>query len=248
MYLPWLKNYNLLIFDEIDSTNSEAIRLARSGLSGNFIIWAKSQSAGRGRYGKTWVSDPGNFFISLLLDDEITISRQPQISFISALALYEAINIIAKQKGGFVDLLFKWPNDLLIKGEKAAGILLESVTISGKNYLIIGIGVNIDTKPNINIPVTTLAENGLEIDNQGHLLNYFMGYFDKYLAEWKKKGFVKFRKNWLKKAYRLNDVITIDDGNNRVSGIFNDIDFAGSIRIKLACGQIFTLSAGEILS
>lgn len=247
MYLPWLQKYNLLIFDEIDSTNSEAIRLVKANISGNFVIWATKQTAGRGRYGRQWQSDQGNLYTSVILDNNIPITKQPQVSFITALALYDAINSVTKKSSQDLKTFVKWPNDILINDKKVAGILLESITIHKRNYLIIGVGVNISSNPtNVNYPTTSILSENLETETS-NLLSVFMGFFDKYLMQWNKTGFVSIRKQWLKRAYKINDIVTINDGSSRISGVFNDIDLNGNIRLKTAGGQIFTLSLGEVL-
>lgn len=247
MNLSWLKKYNLLIFDEIDSTNSEAMRLAKSGVSGNFIIWAQSQVAGRGRSGKNWQSKPGNFYVSLLLSHNIEPEVQPELSFITALAVFDTIDFFAKKEPLHLNLSVKWPNDLMIGHKKVAGILLESVNIAGNHYLIIGIGINIKNSPqNIDKPTTSLLEQELYSADAGRVLDIFIRQFDRYLAQWQNKGFAKTRQEWLKHAYKLNEVVIVDDGKNRISGKFKDIDMKGGMVIQLPSGQMCSLSAGEV--
>ena len=247
MYLPWLRNYNFLIFEKIDSTNSEAVRLVKSGISGNFVILASSQTMGRGRRGKQWCSAAGNLYVSLLLDKNILIEKQPQLSFVTALAAYETIKYLAKKSKIILDIKLKWPNDILINGKKVAGILLESLNFEQKNYLIIGLGINIKASPqNIDQLTTNLTMEGIAEGNLIELLNIFMHYFEQYFLDWHHQGFSKFRHNWLKKAYKLKKQITIDNGRTRVSGIFQDLDFDGSIIVKDNYGLVHNLSAGEV--
>lgn len=246
MQLSWLNRYNFLIFDQIDSTNSEAIRLIRSGITGNFLIWARTQTFGRGRQGNRWESVHGNLYLSILLDTDIPITSQHEVSFITGLALYDAIKDKAIESLKETELHLKWPNDVLIKGQKIAGILLESLSIYNRNYLVVGVGVNVNSSPkNIGQLTTSLFEEKI-ITDCTELLHIFITYFDKYFNLWNKKGFLIIRKKWLKRAYNLNNLITINDGNNRISGVFKDIDFTGKIRIQTANGQIFTISSGEL--
>ncbi|WPY00245.1 Bifunctional ligase/repressor BirA [Candidatus Trichorickettsia mobilis] len=247
MHLPWLKKYNLLIFDEIDSTNSEAIRLAKAGVTGNFVIWAQSQTAGRGKYSKKWYSEPGNFYASILLEKNIPIEIQPQLSFVTALAVYDTVIAIAKSANLTLTIGLKWPNDVLVDSKKIAGILLESIKLSNSGYLIIGVGINLRSNPlDIDQPATNLFNFGIDQVGSDQTLHLFISFFEKYFSMWQQQGFMPIRQLWLKKANKLNKVITIDDGKNRISGRFQDIDLTGNIRIKLACGQIYSLSAGEV--
>lgn len=248
MYLPWLRSYNLLILDEIDSTNSEAVRLAKTGIAGNFVILASSQTMGRGRHGKHWYSEPGNLYVSLLLDKNIIVGKQPQLSFVTALAVYETIEYLAKKSKVKLDIKLKWPNDVLINSGKVAGILLESINLGQKNYLIIGLGINIKTNPqNIDQLSTNLTtEGGIAGENLIGVLNIFMHHFEQHFLDWQHQGFIKVRLNWLKRAYKLKELITIDDGSTRISGIFQDIDVTGAMMVRDNYGLVHTLSVGEV--
>ena len=246
MYLPWLKKYNLLTFDKIDSTNSEAIRLVKAGVRGDHIIWASSQSLGRGTHGRHWTSEYGNLYLSLLLDRNIITETLPQLSFVAALALRSTIAQIAgKEKQKLIGL--KWPNDVLYDGKKIGGILLESIKVKAQNYLIIGVGVNILNCPtNLDRPVTSLLAEGIVVKKYGQELNIFMHHFDKFFDKWQNKGFGAIRKEWLSGAEYLHKTVCINDGNNNITGIFKTISKDGTIVIKLASGERINISSGEV--
>ncbi len=247
--LKWLKEYNLLIYEDVDSTNSEALRLAKAGVNGNFIIWARHQLNGRGRNNRQWLSGKDNLYLSILLIPDCRLEILPQLSFVTAIAVYDALASIFKKNQIQANLSLKWPNDVLVNDSKVAGILLESINVPAfqRHYLVIGIGINVGSAPQINDRKTNCLKDiiGHEIET-GYVLDKVIAYFDLYYSEWKAKGFIQTRKTWLKRAHNLNSVVTIDSGSNRVSGIFQDIDFSGAIRIKLACGRIYSLNAGEI--
>jgi len=107
----------------IGSTNAEAHLRAQHGERGPLWITATAQSAGRGRLGRTWISPPGNLYASLLLSDPSPFEHAPQLAFVAALALRDAI--VAEAAALAPQLAFKWPNDLLLAGDKCAGILIE---------------------------------------------------------------------------------------------------------------------------
>src|SRR5262245_61818354 len=121
--------WRLIALDRTGSTNQEALRLARSGEAGPLWITAVEQTAGRGRRGRSWHSPPGNHYASLLLTDPGPADRAPQLSFVAALALHDAVSALAP--GLSSRLRFKWPNDLLLDGAKVAGILVEGETAPG---------------------------------------------------------------------------------------------------------------------
>src|SRR5229473_5485322 len=113
----------LIACDTVGSTNAEALAYARSGERGPLWITARRQTAGRGRRGRTWVSEPGNLYATLLLTDPGPAERAAELSFVAALAVRDAIVEMAPGLGS--RLKVKWPNDLLIDRAKVAGILIE---------------------------------------------------------------------------------------------------------------------------
>lgn len=247
MYSSWLDRYNLLIFDEIDSTSSEAIRLARAGVAGDFIIWAKRQTAGRGRYSRVWYSEAGNLYVTILLNRNVQITKRSQLSFVTALALHKAIISFAQQYKTAFQVRLKWPNDILIEGKKAAGILLESIDLDSNNYIIVGVGVNLQSNPSeLRQLVTNLYAYGINI-NAEQMLCCFIRYFEKYLLLWQYSGFMPIRDQWLQKASNLQQVISIDDGKNKISGVLLGIDFEGNLCLKSSSGEIHIISTGEVL-
>src|SRR6266705_1290817 len=113
----------LISHEVLTSTNSEVLALARAGERGPLWVTADRQSAGRGRRGRAWVSEPGNLYASLLLTAQVGPARWPELSFVAALAVHDAVAEIAKAIRP--RLAIKWPNDLLLSGAKFGGILIE---------------------------------------------------------------------------------------------------------------------------
>src|SRR5581483_4174921 len=118
-----LNDYHLLSYDELDSTNEEARRIAEGGGSHGAVVWAKRQTAGRGRMGRLWVSAEGNLFCSVLLAPKCNVDLAAQLSFVAAVAVAETLESIIPD-GDAVNC--KWPNDILLGSRKIGGILLES--------------------------------------------------------------------------------------------------------------------------
>ena len=117
--------YRLLSYDRLASSNDEAKRLAREGAEEGTVVWAREQTAGRGRRGRQWIGIPGNLFVSFILRPACQPSTAAQLGFVAALGLGDAITAIAPADA---ELRCKWPNDVLLNGKKIAGILLESET------------------------------------------------------------------------------------------------------------------------
>ncbi|MDD9334790.1 MAG: biotin--[acetyl-CoA-carboxylase] ligase [Rickettsiaceae bacterium] len=245
--MSWQKKYKLLVFDEIDSTSSEAIRMAKTCPDGNYVILAKNQTKSRGRNSKIWHSSLGNLHVSILLNHKINLSYIPLLSFVMAIVVYKTINSLTASSENSIKL--KWPNDVLINDKKVSGILLESISINDNNYLIIGVGINVKgSSLNIDQLATNLSDENIEVKDLEYLLELLMINFEKYFSRWKQEGFSKIRQYWLKRAYKLGKTVTVNDGNTKISGIFKDIDENGSIRIQLASGQVCCVNyATEII-
>src|SRR5262249_19760006 len=138
----------------LGSTNVEALHLARQSEHGPLWITADRQTAGRGRRGRAWVSPLGNLHARLLPTQPTAAEHWPQLSFVAALAIHDAlVDVAADLK---LLLAIKWPNDILLAGAKLAGILIE--TESGLNAVAVGIGVNCAVHPaDTDFPATDLA-------------------------------------------------------------------------------------------
>src|SRR3546814_853602 len=119
--------WTLWRFDVLDSTNEEVRRQAEAGAAEGLAVLAKSQTAGRGRRGRSWESPEGNLFLSLLLRPRVTPADAAKLSFLVAVAISETIELAAPALAGRISC--KWPNDVLVDGAKISGVLLESRTI-----------------------------------------------------------------------------------------------------------------------
>ncbi len=145
--------------ERIGSTNDEARRLAASGAPHGTVVHADEQAAGRGRFGRTWFSPPGNLYLSVLLRLDLPPDRGPELSFVTALTVADAVDaLLPKQSRSTL----KWPNDVLVNDGKIAGILVESAD----DAQIIGIGVNVLEAPR-NAPYKTSTLVGSRWDCHG---------------------------------------------------------------------------------
>ena len=158
----WVHKYNLLMYDHVDSTNAAALRLVQNGVKGNYIIFSKQQTEGKSRYGSEWFSPKGNFFLSLLLEPTFTIQSGAELSFVTSLAIRDAL--ISVLGLNYLDINFKWPNTILLNGKKIGAVLLESSSTPQKNipnWFIIGIGINlIHYQEGGDFPSTSLKNEG----------------------------------------------------------------------------------------
>lgn len=244
-------------FPELDSTNAEAMRRAVAGEQGPLWISAGRQSAGRGRAGRTWNSDDGNLFASLLISLAAPVPKAYQLSLVSGVMVYEALSaVLAPQAQAALRL--KWPNDVLIGGAKAGGILIESTVIARERdgspasadgmrlAAIIGIGINIATYPaDLDRPVTSLAAHGATPTPQD-LLARIAAAAEHWIAVWRDgEDFAAIRKAWLTRAHPIGERMSITTGSERVTGTFEGLDADGGLLID-AGGGIRRFAFGDV--
>jgi len=141
-------------FKKVNSTNNTAIRIIKNSNFKFGMVTADTQLSGKGQYGKKWISNKGNLFVSFfheIKNNNISLST---LTKINCLLVKKTIEKYYKKK-----IIFKKPNDLLINKKKISGILQEIISVSGNKFLIVGIGVNLIKSPKIkNYPTTNLSE------------------------------------------------------------------------------------------
>jgi BirA family biotin operon repressor/biotin-[acetyl-CoA-carboxylase] ligase len=236
----------LVSHDQLDSSNAEALRLARAGERGPLWITARQQSAGRGRRGRNWVSEPGNLHATLLLTDPSPAEHAAQLSFVAALALHDAIGLLAPAVPA---LALKWPNDLLLGERKFAGILIESEAAADGLVVAIGMGVNCDRHPaDTPYPATDLAAAGARV-TPDDLLRALSGSFLARLRQWDRgAGFAAVRQDWLARAAGIGHEIRVRLPEQELAGRFEALDAAGRLVLRLPDGGLQTITAGEVFA
>jgi len=244
-----LNDYHLLSYDVLDSTNEEAKRLAGGGASHGAVIWAKRQTAGRGRMGREWVSAEGNLFVSVLLSPDKELSLCSQLSFIAALAVAETVEAIVARPE---DIACKWPNDVLCGGRKIGGILLESFTTtetSGaeRQWVVVGVGINVDSHPeHVMFPATCLRDAGVELISAKIVLSRFIYNFIHRYDQWAEKGFAMIEEDWSRRAYHLGKPVEVVVGDMQHEGTFEGIDSGGRMLLRDGKGAITGITAGDV--
>ncbi|UCH74649.1 MAG: biotin--[acetyl-CoA-carboxylase] ligase [Rhodospirillales bacterium] len=238
--------YWLVVHETIDSTNAEAARLAQQGAADGTVIWARHQTAGRGRHGRRWQSPEGNLYCSLLLRPEAPPAKAAQLSLAAALALGDALDDLLPAASRPA---FKWPNDVLIGGRKVAGILLES---SGSHdgcldWLVVGCGLNVRHFPEgTDHPATSLHAAGVANAVVGDLLAAFVHAFAGWRARWQRSGPGPLREGWLARAAHIGGEIAVRLPGDELRGRFAGLDAAGALLVDLPDGSRRTVSAGDV--
>jgi len=231
----WPDGYGRHVFDVLDSTLSEAARMA-STLSGPAWILALEQTNARGRRGRAWSTPRGNFAGTLIMRRREEPGVAALRSFVTSLALYRTFVAVTGQAEAFA---LKWPNDVLLKGGKVAGILLESIG----DHLVIGIGVNLAHAPGADevearaLTPMSLAET-LDIDVAPEVfLDVLAAEYAVLEAQFTAHGFAPIRRAWLSHAAKLGEVITARTMRDETVGTFEDVDEAGNLILQTANGR-----------
>jgi BirA family biotin operon repressor/biotin-[acetyl-CoA-carboxylase] ligase len=232
-------------FEEIGSTNMEALARASAGAPEQWIV-ARRQLAGRGRRGRPWVSEPGNLYCSVLLYDPAPPAAAAQICFVAALALHDAIaDRLPEAKRD--ELRLKWPNDLLLGGRKISGILVEGMQAGSRNAVVIGMGVNCAHAPeNAAYPATSLAAEGIALFPET-LLGGLADALLFRLSQWAGgTAFALIRRAWLDRVTGLGSEIEVRLPERVLSGRFASVDDAGALLVDLPGGGREIVRAGDV--
>jgi BirA family biotin operon repressor/biotin-[acetyl-CoA-carboxylase] ligase len=240
------KNSPVLHFESLDSTNEEALRQLAAGAQDPLWIVAKEQTKGRGRGGRHWQSPKGNLFASLLLRLNVSATVATQLSFVAALAAYDAIatELAAAQ---IPNLRLKWPNDLMLSGAKIAGILIESLAAPDGKALavVVGIGINVSVVPTI--PGRSAVALGREPAACKRVFEALKNAAAAWLDCWDEgRGFPAIREAWLDLAHAPGEPISVNLNGASIRGKFHGVGEGGGLELETAPGVVITVNAGDI--
>lgn len=234
-------------FETIDSTQRIARELARDGAPEGTVVVAETQTAGRGRLGRSWHSPPGlNLYLSIVLRPPLPPAEVPQLALVAGLAVADAViatTALAAQ--------IKWPNDVVIGDRKVAGVLTEmEAEMDGVHYAIAGIGVNVNATastfpPELRDKATSLREAlGRPVDRAGftaRLLADFEARYSRFLAQ----GLGAMRSDWEALSSLNGRVVTVAGPAGAMTGRVLGLDEDGALRLD-AGGRVERIVAGEV--
>jgi BirA family biotin operon repressor/biotin-[acetyl-CoA-carboxylase] ligase len=241
------QGYRLLKMETVDSTNAEAKRRAEVGEPGPLWIWSARQSQGRGRGGREWVSHHGNLFASLLIRLNVPLQVASQLSLVAGVAAHDTIAKLVSYEGRS-ELLLKWPNDILLAGEKIAGMLLENVgsATGDRSVVVMGTGINLASYPeNIEQPAVSLSAYGMSVA-PAVALEALAKHTHDWLARWGEGyGFPSIRRAWLDRAGPTGRPLTVRLNGEEIEGTYAGLDSDGALKLKTADGER-RITAGDV--
>ena len=232
----------ILYYPELPSTMDEAARLAGEGADEGMVVIAEVQSAGRGRQGRSWVSEPGNLLLSVLFRP--TMAQLPYISIMGGMAAARAVRKVAG-----VHPRIKWPNDLLLDGRKAAGILAESAIVGDSVwYAVLGIGINVSLDVSQSGEISSVATSvnaaaGSEVKRESLLRQLLMELDDLYIRLGRGESPIDEWRGLLETTGRR---VNATSGNDTWAGLAEGVDDTGNLLLRLDDGRLITLTAGDV--
>lgn len=196
------------------------------------VVQAHQMGGGRGRLGNQWVAESGNLYLSLILGPDIDATMRSGLSYASALAVRNtaiACGVAADR------LALKWPNDVLMDGQKLSGILLEVE----RDRLVIGIGVNVQNPPEGRASLRT----GQSVDGvRDRLLLHMHDQYHRLLDQ----GIAPILKEWTEHAWRLGETITVRTKSLNFEGVFIGLDVQGGLQVQDKGGMVQIIHSGEV--
>jgi len=225
-------------YHELGSTNDEARRLIEAGAPHGTVVHADQQTSGRGRFSRRWISPPGNLYISIVLRLDLPAARNVELGFLAALAVADAVDALLPRHER---AMLKWPNDVLVREGKIAGILLEQAG----DALILGIGLNVLHAPSgLSYRASTIVGCGglATVDGTREKLLEALG---RWIGIWQTDGFAAVRAAWLARAHPAGSSLGVRLADRFVTGEFLGIDTDGTLLLHTPQGRA-RIVAGDV--
>ncbi len=223
---------NILYFETLDSTQTY-LKQHLNELPDQTVVTANTQTAGRGRFDRCWVSEPGGLYFSILL-------KPTKTQFIANLTQLLALCVCRAAEKYAVEPNLKWPNDVQVAGKKLCGILSEALTQNGKVVgLVIGAGVNVAQKDlsHVGQPAVSLRELGVNVAKEDFLQNTLDLFFAGYTAVLE-DGFKAIRPAYMERFPFLGKQIAVKNGTSAVSGVAQDLSPEGTLLLHTQRGPL----------
>jgi BirA family biotin operon repressor/biotin-[acetyl-CoA-carboxylase] ligase len=243
--LPFVKTP--VVFDDVDSTNAEAKKLAEGDLQEGTVIVARIQHEGRGRFDRNWESPEGGVYLSLILQPKAPLEKISLLSLLTALTVTKTIHTYG------VHATIKWPNDVRIKDRKIAGILLESIGNNQKiDYVITGVGINLTTdltkfSTAIQAKSTSLLNELHQTVNYHGFLKTFFKIFDELYQVFQTQHYDEIINQWKALTDTLGKNVRVVTSTETLEGTAVDIDSSGFLLLKTTEGETKKILSGDCL-
>ena len=235
-------------FAEVTSTNDVAKELAAKGAKEGTVVISETQTLGRGRLGREWVSPEGGIWFSTILRPEVAPKDASKLTFVAVVAVAKVIREMFD-----LDVKVKWPNDVLIGRKKVCGILTETNTKGDAvNFVVVGVGINAnvsrDSFPeSFRDSLTSLKEELTEGIEREEFLCALLQELERYYTLFIRRRFDLILKDWRNLAGFLGQHVEVISFDEKIRGQAVDVDPDGALMIKLRNGTIKKVMSGDVI-
>lgn len=237
-------------YREVESTNDVAFDLAKEGAAEGTVVIADTQTKGRGRLRRTWISPPGfNLYMSIIFRPLISSKEASILTLVSSIALFETVNSYG------IKCQIKWPNDLLINRRKVAGVLTEMEPDGERvQFVLVGLGINLNMTRGVmndlmgevsEIATSVMEKLGHEVDRPEFTAN-LINLLEKWYDEFKSKGKSTILDEWKKRWGDRNKRVSVTIDRTAIEGIAYDLDQNGFLLVRKDNGEIERIIAGDV--
>lgn len=215
-------------YDALSSTNSELLELSKKNAKSWTVVWTSHQTAGKGYAGSNWVSEKDrNVAVSVLIKSVLKYDELIYFNQWISVVLFQFLSQFSN------DLWIKWPNDIILKNKKIAGILIETHKADNELNIILGVGLNVNQLDFGSLPKAgSLASELHRKFNLEEILSGFMTELENAYSEIDNKNWESIRKSYNKHLFRLNQVSTFIKNQIEFQGIIREVDGKGRLVIE----------------
>ena len=238
--------WRLQVHEAIGSTSDHCATLAAAGEPGGLAVLALRQTKGRGSRGRGWQSPIGNLSLSVLLRPSGTLGDAGGWPLLTGIAVADTVRPLLPDPAA---LVLKWPNDVLLRGRKLAGILIDTSldNAGGLRWLVIGIGANLAVAPELPGRVAAcLPDEGVAPPPPEDFARALLGHLARWHSVLQRDGFAAIREAWLERAHPVGTTLTVAFADQRVEGAFEGLSPEGHLVLRTA-GGVRSFSTGEVL-
>ena len=244
---PGAISWRLEVHESLPSTSDLVAKLATDGDPEGLAALAREQTAGRGSRGRAWQSPVGNLHLSVLLRPSGPIADAGHWALLAGIALVEALSAFVPDHAS-TTLTLKWPNDVLLRGCKLAGILMDSATRPGGrlDWLVVGLGANLATAPSVPGRTTASLDELTTPPPPERVAEALLARLDYWVGVARRDGFGPVDSAWIARAHAVGSALRVTREGKAIDGSFAGLGEDGSLLLATA-GKIQAFSTGEVL-
>lgn len=242
-----MENKKIICYKQLDSTNTEIARLAMQGAEHGTVVVAESQTAGKGRKGRSWESPAReNIYMSILLRPDCVPNKAPMLTLVMAYSVAQVI-----QELGFSEVQIKWPNDLVLSGKKVCGILTEMQLMGSEiDYVVVGVGINVNTRnfsAGLGDKATSLfLESGSKFERETIVENIVDNFEHAYRQFCNAQDLSFLQETYNSMLVNAGKEVRVLEPGNEYTAYAQGINSKGELMVRMLNGEEKAIYAGEV--